>query len=181
MRPSAGTCHHLTIGWADHVHENGAHLEYDIGDNNYAIPKSSVERIEAGGIAPPYASSDANAKDLEDLPTLAPVHNFGNQLELIAKIIRDGRVDPDALAVLDQQSDSDTSAAGYFIAGKHEFETENFSKARTYLQEALRFNSQNPAILNYYAATLVRSNLPRIIAATPSAAGSALFRFVPIP
>jgi len=151
---------HLKNGrtiWADHVHENGAHLEYDIGDNNYAIPKSSVERIEAGGIAPPYASSDANAKDLEDLPTLAPVHNFGNQLELIAKIIRDGRVDPDALAVLDQQSDSDTSAAGYFIAGKHEFETENFSKARTYLQEALRFNSQNPAILNYYAATLVRS------------------------
>ncbi len=151
---------HLKNGrtiWADHVHENGAHLEYDIGDNNYAIPKSSVERIEAGGIAPPYASSDANAKDLEDLPTLAPVHNFGNQLELIAKIIRDGRVDPDALTVLDQQSDSDTSAAGYFIAGKHEFETENFSKARTYLQEALRFNSQNPAILNYYAATLVRS------------------------
>ncbi len=58
---------HLKNGrtiWADHVHENGAHLEYDIGDNNYAIPKSSVERIEAGGIAPPYASSDANAKEI---------------------------------------------------------------------------------------------------------------------
>src|SRR2546429_5124413 len=84
---------HLKNGrtiWADHVHENGAHLEYDIGDNNYAIPKSSVERIEAGGIAPPYTSSDANAKDIEDLPTLAPVQNFGNELELIAKIIRDG-------------------------------------------------------------------------------------------
>jgi len=151
---------HLKNGrtiWADHVHENGAHLEYDIGDNNYAIPKSSVERIEAGGIAPPYTSSDANAKDIEDLPTLAPVQNFGNELELIAKIIREGRVDPDALSALDQQGNSETSAAGYFIAGKHEFETENFSKARTYLQAALRFDSQNPTILNYYAATLVRS------------------------
>src|SRR6266566_3922686 len=144
---------HLKNGrtiWADHVHENGAHLEYDIGDNNYAIPKSSVERIEAGGIAPPYASSDANAKDLEDLPTLAPVHNFGNQLELIAKIIRDGRVDPDALAVLDQQSDSDTSAAGYFIAGKHEFETENSGKASEalpYAERAVRLAPDSPDTL----------------------------------
>ena len=151
---------HLKNGrtiWADHVRENGGHLEYDIGDNNYAIPKSLVERIEAGGIAPPYTSSDANAKDIEDLPTLGPVQSFGNGLELIAKVIREGRVDPDALTALDQQGNSETSAAGYFIAGKHEFETEDFSKARTYLQAALRFDSQNPTILNYYAATLVRS------------------------
>src|SRR5437879_7740403 len=95
---------HLKNGrtiWADHVHENGAHLEYDTGDNNYAIPKSSVERIEAGRIAPPYASSGPNAKDLEDLPTLAPVHNFVNQLEVIAKIIHACLVDPHALADLD--------------------------------------------------------------------------------
>jgi tetratricopeptide (TPR) repeat protein len=151
---------HLKNGrtiWADHVRENGAHLEYDIGDNNYAIPQSSVERIEAGGMAPQYASLDASAKDREDLPTLAPVQNFGNELELMAKVIREGRVDPDALTALDQQGNSESSAAGYFIAGKHEFETENFSKARTYLQAALRFDSQNPTILNYYAATLVRS------------------------
>src|SRR5215471_1531984 len=150
---------HLKNGrtiWADHVRETGNHVEYDIGDNNYAIPKSSVERIEAGGIAPQYASS-TGPKDIEDLPILTPVHNFANEGELIAKIIRDGRVDPDALSALDQQGNSETSAAGYFIAGKHEFETGNFSKARTYLEAALRFDSEHPTILNYYAATLIRS------------------------
>ncbi len=203
---------HLKNGrtiWADHVHENGAHLEYDIGDNNYAIPKSSVERIEAGGIAPPYASSDANAKDLEDLPTLAPVHNFGNQLELIAKIIRDGRVDPDALAVLDQQSDSDTrdtsSPASTNLKLKTSARRERICKrrygsTRRILQFSItmrrlwfapgrrpkRFLMRNarsgwhqiPPIPSQFLDT---PNLPRIIAATPSAAGSALFRFVPIP
>ena len=34
---------------ADHVHENGNRYEYEIGDDNYAIPKSSVDRVEAGG------------------------------------------------------------------------------------------------------------------------------------
>jgi len=151
---------HLKNGrtiWADHARENGGHVEYDIGDNNYAIPKSSVERIEAVGIAPQYASVGAQAQDIDDLPALAPVHNFANNLELISKIIHDGRVDPDALFALDQQGNTETSAAGYFIAGKHEFEIENFSKARAYLQTALRLDTQNPTILNYYAATLIRS------------------------
>jgi Flp pilus assembly protein TadD len=151
---------HLKNGrtiWADHVRENGGHVEYDIDDNNYAIPKSSVERIEGGGIAPQYASSSSNPKDVEDLPSLAPLHNFANDLELIGKIIHDGRVDGDALSALEQQSNSETSAAGYLIAGKHEFEAGNFGKARTYLQAALRFDSENPTILNYYAATLIRS------------------------
>ena len=35
---------------ADHVRENGNRYEYDIGDDSYAIPKSSVDRIEAGGM-----------------------------------------------------------------------------------------------------------------------------------
>jgi hypothetical protein len=151
---------HLKNGrtiWADHVRESGGHVEYDIGDNNYAIPKSSVERIEAGGIAPQYASSTTSSKDIEDLPALAPVHNSANDLELIGKVIRDGRVDADALSGLEQQDDSKISASGYLIAGKHEFESGNFGKARSYLQAALRFDSQNPTILNYYAATLIRS------------------------
>ena len=35
---------------ADHVRENGTHYEYDIGDDSYAIPKSSVDHVEAGGV-----------------------------------------------------------------------------------------------------------------------------------
>ena len=81
MRHSAGTCHlpiisglflgavcasaeviHLKNGrtiYADQVHENGSHLEYEVGEDSYAIPKSAVDRVEAGGIRPERASTRA--------------------------------------------------------------------------------------------------------------------------
>ena len=42
----------------DHVRENGNRYEYEIGDDSYAIPKSSVDRVEAGGM-PAHAASGA--------------------------------------------------------------------------------------------------------------------------
>src|SRR5579871_2598141 len=42
---------------ADHVRENGSRYEYEIGDDTYAIPKTSVDRIEAGGL-PAIASGN---------------------------------------------------------------------------------------------------------------------------
>jgi hypothetical protein len=43
---------------ADSVREAGDRVEYDIGDDNYAIPKSAVERIERGaGLTSPSASA----------------------------------------------------------------------------------------------------------------------------
>jgi tetratricopeptide (TPR) repeat protein len=151
---------HLKNGrtiWADHVRDTGTHLEYDLGDNTYAIPKSLVDRVDAGGAPPAYASSEGNAKEARDLPEFAPADNLKNDPALIAKIIQDGRVDPDALYALEQAGNGPATAAGYFIAGKHEFEHGNLSKARTYLEAGLRFDSQNPTILNYYAALLVRT------------------------
>src|SRR5712671_3992912 len=55
---------------ADHVRENGNRCEYDIGEDTYAIPRSSVERIEAGG-APLVAPSSAN-KNSSELPIFIP-------------------------------------------------------------------------------------------------------------
>ncbi|HEY4904144.1 MAG TPA: hypothetical protein VIH89_11780, partial [Candidatus Sulfotelmatobacter sp.] len=34
---------------ADHVRENGNHYEYEIGDDSYAIAKSTVDHVDAGG------------------------------------------------------------------------------------------------------------------------------------
>src|SRR2546421_13032538 len=39
--------------WADQVRQNKDRVEYDVGEDTYAIPKSSVDRIDAGGMAPP--------------------------------------------------------------------------------------------------------------------------------
>jgi len=151
---------HLKNGrtiWAEQVRDNGAHIEYDLGDNTYAIPKSLVDRIDAGGVPPAYVPPEGSAKEAHDLPEIAPADNLKNDPALIGKIIQDGRVDPDALSALEQAGNGAATAAGYFIAGKHEFDRGNVASARTYFEAALRYDSQNPTILNYYAALLVRT------------------------
>jgi Tfp pilus assembly protein PilF len=150
---------HLKNGrtiYADQVHENGTHLEYEIGEDSYAIPKSAVDRVEAGGVGPERAST-GDGKDSRDVPSFTPADELKGEPEVSDKIIREGKVDPDALAAIEQQGNAHTSAAAYFIAGKHEMEQTNFSKARTYFETALRFDGQNATILNYYVALLLRT------------------------
>jgi tetratricopeptide (TPR) repeat protein len=149
---------HLKNGrviWADHVRENGSRIEYDIGDDSYGIPKSLVERIDTGG-APP-ASAASGVAGQHELPALVPIDNLKNDAGLINRIVPDDQVDEEQLAALEQSGNGVTIAAGYFIAGKHEFDHGRYPKARTYLDTALRFDGQNPTILNYYAALLVKT------------------------
>jgi len=149
---------HLKNGriiWADHVRENGARIEYDVGDNSYGIPKAVVERIDTGGVSP--QSNPAASGDQHDLPAFVPADNLKNDAGLISRIIPDDQVDEGQLAALEQSGNGATIAAGYFIAGKHEFDHGRYPKARNYLDTALRFDGQNPTILNYYAALLVKT------------------------
>ena len=155
---ASGEVIHLKNGrtiWAEHVREKSGQIEYDIGDDSYAIPKSLVDRVETGGASPEFAG--ANAKDGHDLPTFVPADNFIKDSALLDKVVHDGRVDDGELATLEQSGNPQTIAAGYFIAGKHEFEHGNLPSARTYLETALRFDGQNPSVLNYYAALLAKT------------------------
>jgi len=145
---------HLKNGrviWAQNVRQEGNHIEYDVGDNSYAIPKAIVARIEAGGAPPPTSSSATH-----ELPEFAPASSLTASPELADKIIRDGHVDVDALQSL-EQGNASTAASAYFIAGKHEFSRGDFNQARTYFEAALRFEPENPPILSYMAAVLVRT------------------------
>lgn len=154
---------HLKNGrkiWADRTHENGAHLEYDVGDNSYAIPMSVVERVEEGGAPAEIASPTASSSE-RDLPMFVPSGEPANDADLPAKVIRDGHVNSEALTSLEGQGKAETTAAAYFIAGKHEFDGGNLTQARHYLDAALRFQPDSPTILNYYAAILVRMGLAK--------------------
>ncbi len=147
---------HLKNGrtlWADHVRQNGARLEYDIGDNSYAIPQSTVDRVESGGVPPQFATASAKA---DDLPAVVPEASLTAEADLPSKLIHDGRVDTDALRSVEDSSKPEITAAAYFIAGKHEFDGGNFPQARAYFDSALRFQHDSPTILNYYAAALIR-------------------------
>src|ERR1700739_1685855 len=65
---------------ADHVREQGNRCEYDIGDDTYATPKSSVERIEAGGM--PVVSVPAPRNSSGNLPIFKPVDRFPDEVAL---------------------------------------------------------------------------------------------------
>jgi len=140
---------------ADHVRENGNRYEYEIGDDNYAIPKSSVERIEAGGM--PVSASASGSKGVGELPEFVPLNSLANEGDLPKTIVKDGKVDAEALVRLEGKGNSELSATADFIAGKFEFEHGNIDQARRYFDSALRFQPENATVLIYYAALLVRT------------------------
>lgn len=158
---------------ADHVRENGNRYEYEIGEDSYAIPKSSVDHVEAGGI--PTRSSGAAA---EDIPSFASANSLAHEGDLIAKVVREGKVDRDALAGLENKGNAELAATADFIAGKLEFEHGDIARAREYFENALRFQPDNSTILIYYAALLTRTGnasraLPyaeRAVRSSPSSA-----------
>src|ERR1700727_2864127 len=121
---------------ADHVQEKGSHYQYDIGDDSYAIPKSLVDHVDAGGM--PAVSSVA-AKSLGDLPAFSPADSLANEGDLPARLIKDGKVDSDALSSLESKGNAELSATADFIAGKFEFERGNIPQSRRYFENALRF------------------------------------------
>ncbi len=155
--PSPADVIHLKNGrriWADRVREDGAHLEYEVGDNSYAIPRALVDRIEEGGIPPEVRSVSSESN--KEVPSFVPNDEMRTIGDLPAQVIREGRVDTDALTSLEQTTKPEIAAAAYFVAGKHEFERANLAQARKFFDSALRLQPNSPTILNYYAALLVR-------------------------
>jgi tetratricopeptide (TPR) repeat protein len=137
----------------DHVRENGNRYEYEIGEDSYAIPKTSVDRIDAGGV--PTRSSGAS--NPADLPEFVPATTLANEGDLVGKIVREGKVDADAVAILENKGNAELSATADFIAGKFEFDHGNIPQARQYFESALRFQPNSATILVYYSALLVRT------------------------
>jgi tetratricopeptide (TPR) repeat protein len=144
---------------ADHVRENGNRYEYEVGDDSYAIPKSSVERVEAGGMPASVASSGV-AKSAGNLPAFTPVDSLATEGDLPKTIVKDGKIDPEALSKLEGKGNAELSATADFIAGKFEFDHGNIDQARRYFEGALRFQPENSTVLIYYAALLVRTGNP---------------------
>jgi tetratricopeptide (TPR) repeat protein len=154
---ASGDTIHLKNGraiLADHVRENGNRYEYDVGDDSYAIQKSSVDHIEAGGMPAP---ASAGTKGTRELPVFTPINGPANEGDLPKTIVKEGKVDTDALSQLEAKGNASLSATAAFIAGKFEFEHGNIDQARRYFDSALRFQSENSTVLIYYAALLVRT------------------------
>ncbi|HTT20568.1 MAG TPA: tetratricopeptide repeat protein [Candidatus Sulfotelmatobacter sp.] len=138
---------------ADRVRENGNRYEYEIGEDIYAIPKSSVDRLEAGGL-PTHSSGGSKTVDLQ---SFMPADTLASEGDLVSTIIKEGKIDTDALARLEGKSNAELSATADFIAGKFEFEHGNINQARRYFENALRYQADNSTVLIYYSAVLIRT------------------------
>src|ERR1700751_2044224 len=156
----------LTFTWADTIHlkngrtivadrvrENGTRYEYEIGEDTYAIPKASVDHVEEGGL-PTQSSGGGKAAGMS---TFVPANTLANEGDLVGKIIKESKIDTDALSKLESKGNPELSATADFIAGKYEFDHGNIAQARQYLENALRYQADNSTILIYYAAVLVRT------------------------
>jgi tetratricopeptide (TPR) repeat protein len=86
-----------------------------------------------------------------------PADSLANEGDLSKTIVKDGKVDTDAVTRLESKGNAEVSATADFIAGKFEFEHGNVDQSRRYFESALRFQPENATVLIYYAALLVRT------------------------
>ena len=145
---------HLKNGdviYADQAKDNGNSVTYEVGDNTFTIPKSRVQSIDAG--VPPAHG----APNIADLPTPIPDSHLGGEEQLLDKVVRDNQVDRGALAAIEGRGNANEIALAYYIAGRAEFQLGKYSDSRRDFETALRSDPQNPTVLNYYAALLVRT------------------------
>ena len=137
---------------ADQVREKGNHLEYDIGEDTYAISKSSSTTSKPAA-CPRFFRQRQGRRS----PAFTPADSLANEGDLVAKIVKEGKVDPDALAGPRSQRQPRTERNRRFHRRKIRIRTRQHRKGPKYFENALRFQPKNSTILIYYAALLVRT------------------------
>ena len=140
---------------ADSVREEQGKIYYEIGDDSYAIPKSSVDHIDSyGSAARPSAHSP--------IPDVLPDMTSSSTVEHTAvSVIKNDRVDEAALAVAEKGGDNSIAAAANYQAGRFSLERGDRDAATRYFDRALRFRPDDAAVLTTYAAVLVRIGRPQ--------------------
>ena len=108
---------------ADSVREAGGRVEYTIGDNTFAIPKSSVVSIDTGG-----TPNVTRREDLPEPPVVPKDEAMGPEAELTARVVVNNRVDQAAITAIEMEGSSEKSAAANFLAAKHRSEERRVGK-----------------------------------------------------
>jgi tetratricopeptide (TPR) repeat protein len=137
--------------YADSVQEGADKVEYAIGDDTYAIPKSRVQSIEAG--VRPTAPSQSQP----EISAYTPETHLAGEGQLLGKIVRDGNVDRVVLEAIASEHNPAQIATAFYLAGKLDYLAGKYSEARRDFETALGNDPENPTILNYYAALLIRT------------------------
>src|SRR5262249_19157400 len=98
--------------FADTVRENGMRVEYTVGEDTYAISKSSVQRIDTGGS--PVVTRSEPAPEVK--VGLGPL-TIDSDLE--SRLNKDGKLDTDLLASVTREGPPERSAGANVFVGMH--------------------------------------------------------------
>ncbi len=142
--------------YVDSVKEGADKVEYAIGDDTYAIPRSRVQSIE-GGVRPQPAPSQSQP----EISAYTPDTRMAGEGPVLEKIAHNGNVDRVALEAIASQHDAPQTAMAFYLAGKLDYLAGNYSDSRRDFERSLENDPENPAILNYYAALLIRTGNSR--------------------
>lgn len=140
----------------DSVHEEKDKVRYEIGDDSYAIPKSSVDHIDSFGSA---ASSHAGSAAAPDFVPQSATPTFSENVSV--NVIKNDRVDDVAVVAAERSGDNALAAAANYQAGRFSLEQGDRDAAARYFDRALRFKPDDATVLTNYAAVLVRIGRPQ--------------------
>lgn len=132
----------------DTAREKNGRVEYEIGDNTFAISQKLVERIETGISVPTTTRAET--------PGLTPASTLPTPSDITSKLIHDGKVDTDVLATFERSPDPQMGAAANFRAARFEQEHGNPDRAERYYAMALGHLPENDTILNHYGMLLIQ-------------------------
>lgn len=152
--PASGEVIRLKNGdviYADELQEDSTNIKYQVGDNTFTIPKSRVASVELGPANTPSSGTTAA------VPTFIPEIQVTGERDLLEQVVHNHEIDRGAIAAIEARHNPELSAVAYYLAGKSEYEAGHFTDSKRDFQTALRFQSDNPAVLTYYAAVLVRT------------------------
>jgi tetratricopeptide (TPR) repeat protein len=138
---------------ADSSREVNGRVEYTIGDNTFAIPKSLVEKIDPG--PPPSVPGNQPAVSAaEDVPKVR--EQVEPAQDLVARVIHADHVDTTALKVIEDEGIPEKSAVANFIAANFEEKRNHLTEAARYLEIALIFAPNHAVLLEHYVSVLLQ-------------------------
>ena len=131
---------------ADVVREKGDRVEYDIGDDTYAIPKSSVDHIETGSSIPEISAIAPNAS------LTAPKLESSK----ITEAVPDRKMTSERLTQIESSSSKENLAAALVALGLQEQQLGKDDDARSHMERALSLAPEDGEAAATYAWILLR-------------------------
>jgi tetratricopeptide (TPR) repeat protein len=133
---------------ADAVRQKSDRVEYDIGEDTYAIPRSAVERVETG-IGTSGSSSSASA----GVNIAAPKVNAGN-----ISHTPDGNITTERLAQIEQAGNKKELVNALIALGMQEQQQGKNDDARAHLERAVSLAPENGNADAIYAWILLKQD-----------------------